>query len=385
MKENSGYIYESRAGIPVRQKGGYLAFVPKPLPPTPPLKIDGTLKNHLKEAEIALARLEGAAFTLPDTDIFIRLFIRKEALLSTQIEGTQASLKGVFVSEAGAETGENPDDLREVINYILATEQGIVQLEDIQTPAYLQSIHRTLIEGTRGKNKRPGFFRDVQNYIGRPGSTINEAAFIPPPPEMISGLLNSLMEFFISDSPEIPHLIKAALIHVQFETIHPFMDGNGRLGRLLIVLYLCYHRIIINPVLILSLYLKEHQEEYYQLLNNVRYEGEWEEFCIFFLKGVSEVSKRALLAIKRIHILKQDTIRHLSENSVESPSAVGMVDLLFKKPVFTTNDVISYLDINKQSAYDLIKIFEDLKIITEITGKKRYKKYLFSDYLTVIE
>ena len=375
--------YESRAGVPVRQKGGYLAFVPKPLPPSPPLRMNATISRDLAQAERALARLDGAAMTLPDIGQFIQLFTRKEALLSTQIEGTQATLRGMLAFEAGVSTGENPDDLQEVLNYMTSLKLGLKTIGEKPDLHYILNLHTTLIEGTRGDNKNPGELRNVQNYIGRPGSTIQDAAFIPPPPEMISGLLNDLLLFFSSEEDEIPPLIKAAYLHAQFETIHPFMDGNGRLGRLLIVLYLCHLNIVSSPLITLSLYLKEYQNTYYELLNQVRYEGDWESWCLFFLKGITEVSDEALTTINRIHNLRVETIHTLRKSGSESPVSVQLVELLFKRPVISTKEIISELSINRQTAYDLVELFEQAGILKEITGKKRYRQYLFTGYLEI--
>ena len=375
--------YESRAGVPVRQKGGYLAFVPKPLPPSPPLRMNATISRELAQAERALARLDGAAMTLADIGLFIELFTRKEALLSTQIEGTQATLRGILAFEAGVTTDEDPSDLQEVINYIATLEFGLKTIGKKPDRDYILNLHKTLITGTRGGNKNPGMFRDVQNYIGRPGSTIHDAVFIPPPPEMIPRLLDDLLHFFSSEDDAIPPLIRAAYIHAQFETIHPFMDGNGRLGRLLIVLYLCHFGVISHPLITLSLYLKEHQNSYYELLNRVRYDGDWESWCLFFLKGVTNVSEKALATISRIHRLRVETIHKLREAGSESPVSVQMAELLFKKPVISVQEIISELEINRQTAYDLVETFEKAGILQEITGKKRYRKYLFSGYLEI--
>jgi len=372
--ENENRVSQSRAGLPVRQSEGYLAFIPKPLPPRPPLRMNATISHELTKAEKALAQLDGAAMTLPDIGLFIQLFTRKEALLSTQIEGTQATLRGILAFEAGAATDEDPADLQEVINYITTLEYGLKTIGN---------LHKTLITGTRGGNKNPGMFRDIQNYIGRPGSTIHDAVFIPPPPEMIPGLLDDLLHFFSSEEEEIPPLIRAAYIHAQFETIHPFMDGNGRLGRLLIVLYLCHFRVISSPLITLSLYLKEHQNTYYELLNGVRYEGDWESWCLFFLKGIAEVSDKALITISRIHRLRTETIHKLREAGSESLISVQLAELLLKKPVISVQEIISELDINRQTAYDLVETFEEAGILQEITGKKRYRKYLFSGYLEI--
>ncbi|PWR75122.1 Fic family protein [Methanospirillum stamsii] len=246
-------MIESRAGVTVRQKEGYMAFIPKPLPPEPPLELSSKLLFLLSHADRALARLDGITYVLPSPDLFLRMYIRKEALLSTQIEGTQATLKGVLAYEADLPSSDDPKEIIEVINYISAMEQGLNRVSDIDISLILL-LHKILITGTRGASKKPGILRDIQNYIGPPGSTIYEAVFVPPPPEKVTSLLGDLLLFWNSED-SLPPLIKASLIHAQFETIHPFLDGNGRLGRLLIILYLCEKEVLHKPLLYLSLYL----------------------------------------------------------------------------------------------------------------------------------
>jgi len=376
-------MVESRAGVTIRQKEGYLVFIPKPLPPHPYLDLNDSLLSLLSQADRALARLDGITYALPSPDLFLRMYIRKEALLSTQIEGTQATLKGVLAYEADLTSSDDPKEIKEVINYISAMEQGLNRISEVDI-SFLLSLHKVLITGTRGASKKPGFLREIQNYIGPPGSTIFEAVFVPPPPEKVEALLRDLLIFWKNDD-SIPPLIKASLIHVQFETIHPFLDGNGRLGRLLITLFLCEKKVLHKPLLYLSLYLKRNQDLYYQLLNEVRYEGAWELWIHFFLQGIQEISEEALITAQEIISLKEKVIDLLLTGEKTSLLAIKLTDLLFKSPIITAPQIQESLHTNRQTAYDMIHTFEQFGIISEITGKKRYKKYLFREYIEIIE
>lgn len=376
-------MVESRAGVTIRQKEGYLVFIPKPLPPHPYLDLNDSLLSLLSQADRALARLDGITYALPSPDLFLRMYIRKEALLSTQIEGTQATLKGVLAYEADLTSSDDPKEIKEVINYISAMEQGLNRISEVDISLIL-SLHKILITGTRGASKKPGFLREIQNYIGPPGSTIFEAVFVPPPPEKVGSLLRDLLIFWKNDD-SIPPLIKASLIHAQFETIHPFLDGNGRLGRLLITLFLCEKKVLHKPLLYLSLYLKRNQDLYYQLLNDVRYEGAWELWIHFFLQGIQEISEEALITAQEIISLKEKVIDQLLIGEKTSLLTIKLTDLLFKSPIITAPQIQESLHTNRQTAYDMIHTFEQFGIISEITGKKRYKKYLFREYIEIIE
>ena len=376
-------MVESRAGVMIRQGEGYLAFIPKPLPPNPPLDFSDPLLSLLSQADRALARLDGITYALPSPDLFLKMYIRKEALLSTQIEGTQATFKGVIAYEADLSSSDDPKEVKEVINYISAMEQALHNGSEINIP-FILLLHKILITGTRGALKKPGELRNIQNYIGPPGATIFEAVFVPPPPEKVESLLTDLLTFWRGDD-SMPPLIKASLLHAQFETIHPFLDGNGRLGRLLITLFLCEKQVLHKPLLYLSLYLKRHQDQYYRLLNEVRYDGAWEKWVAFFLQGIWEISDEALKTAQEIILLKEKIIDKLLIGEKTSLLAIRLTDLLFQSPIITVPQVQESLDTNRQTAYDMIHIFESIGIITEITGKKRYKKYLFQEYIEIIE
>lgn len=375
---------DNRAGIFVLQKAGYETFIPNSLPPKD-LVIDDELQLLLSKADGALARLDGVTQVLPNPDLFVAMYIKKEALLSSRIEGTQASLKGVLEFEAKLEPKENINDIREVINYIKAMHYGIDNLEsDNLSPELINDIHKILIEGTRATNKLPGKRRDFQNWIGTGGGTIHDAVYVPPPPEYVEELMSEL-EDFIQTPDNIPSLIKIALIHAQFETIHPYLDGNGRMGRLLITFYLYWKELLSRPLLYLSFYLKKNRNLYYETLNDVRLKGDWEQWLEFFLKGVIEVSNDSIDTAKRIIELKQNLIERLLENDVGGVHAVKLIDILFDHPVITVTEISELIGISRQAANKLTSKFEEMNVLIEITGKKRYKKYTFIDFVRIIE
>jgi Fic family protein len=378
-------MIESRCGHFIRQKEGYNAFVPKGLPPDPPLVWDNRLQTLLSEADQALARLDGISETLPNPDLFIAMFLKKEALISSQIEGTQASMKGILEFEANFPTGEDINEIREVLNYIRAMDKGLAILKEGPIRIELiKTIHRILIEGTRESDRQPGEFRTIQNYIGRKGGSIYEADYIPPPPDRVEDLMKNL-EAFITSRDEIPRLVKVALIHSQFETIHPFLDGNGRMGRLLITFYLCEEGILQKPLLYMSIYLNRHKPEYMQILNNTRTEGDLENWVKFFLRGVVEVSRDATMAAKEIILLREDVVNKLIEHDIGGNKAIKLVYSLFQQPIISISDVARSLPVSNPTALKLVDKLEEIGILTEITGKQRFKRYLFSDYIAIIE
>ncbi len=375
---------ENRAGVFAPQKGGYDAFIPHPLPPQD-LVLDEGLLYLLSKADGALARLDGVTQVLPNPDLFVAMYIKKEALLSSQIEGTQASLQGVLEFEAHLRPRDDINEIQEVVNYIKALHHGIEKLEFAPFSLDLMNeIHRFLIQGTRGSHKFPGQLRRVQNWIGPSGGTIQDAIFVPPPPEQVPGLMQDL-ERFIQSSDRTPTLIKAALIHAQLETIHPYLDGNGRMGRLMITFYLYYKGVLARPLLYLSYYLKKNREKYYTLLNGIRYHGNWGAWLEFFLQGIIEVSNNSLETAKRVIQLKETLIEKLLENNVGGVHAVKLIDMLFDRPISTIAQIAEKLQVSRQTATKLVGRFEDIGIVEEITGKVRYKQYMFVDYVRIIE
>lgn len=375
---------DNRAGYFVHQKEGYDTFIPNSLPPEE-LNINDELQLLLSKADGALARLDGVTQVLPNPDLFVAMYIKKEALLSSQIEGTQASLKGVLEFEAKLKPKENINDIREVINYIKAIHYGMENLNSNNLSLELiNKIHRVLIEGTRGTNKLPGNLRDFQNWIGTTGSTIYSAVYIPPPPEKVEELMLDL-EKFIQTKDKIPTLIKIALIHAQIETIHPYLDGNGRMGRLLITFYLYWKGILSRPLLYLSFYLKQNRSQYYEILNNIRFEGDWESWLNFFLRGIIEVSNNSIDTAKRIIKLKENLIEKLLENNISGVYAVKLINTLFDNPLITVSEASKFIGVTRQTSNKLIAKFEEIGILAEITGKQRYKKYIFVDFIKIVE
>jgi Fic family protein len=373
-----------RAGKFVTQPAGYKAFIPNPLPPDPPLVYDEELQALLSQADRAVARLDGITTVLPNPDLFIGMYVKKEALLSSQIEGTQASLEGVLEFEADLTPRGDMEGVLEVVNYIKAMNHGIQRLKEFPMSLRLiTEVHKLLIEGTRGTHRNPGEFRRSRNWIGPPGATLNEAAFIPPPPSLITQSMGAL-EKFLYEKDTIPPLVKIALIHAQFETIHPFLDGNGRIGRLLIAFYLVWKEILSKPLLYLSYYLKKYRSDYYGLLEKILTEGAWEEWIKFFLKGVYVTSAEAAATAREIIGLKEKLHEELYSRSIASIYGVKLIDLLFAKPVINVGDVIQGLKVSKETASELVRKFEAAGILAEITGKQRYRKYVFREYVAIV-
>jgi Fic family protein len=374
---------ENRAGMFVEQPGGYKTFLPRALPPPDDLDIDEEIQFLLSKADSTLARLDGVTYVLPNPDLFVAMFIKKEALLSSQIEGTRVSLKGVLEFEANLKPTDDINQINDVLNYIRAMNFGLAacKTEPISI-GLMNSIHRILIEGTRGHLLDPGKIRYEQNWVG-PNDSIFAAKYIPPPPGAVLPLMQDL-EQFIKNKDKIPPLIRIALIHAQFETIHPYLDGNGRMGRLLITFYLCSTNNLLRPLLYLSYYLKKNKEQYYELLNNIRIRGDWEAWIHFFLKGVIEVSNNAIETAKSIIELKEATLEKLAQHNIGSISAVKLVDYLFDHPMVTASQIAADMHITIQTAITLLKKFEKVGIVVETTGKLRYKEYIFPDYLKII-
>jgi len=377
---------KDRAGKFITQLGGYKAFIPNVLPPDPPIKYDDRLQFLLSEADRALARLDGVSSVLPNPDLFIAMYTKKEALLSSQIEGTQASLEGILAFEADLRPKEDINEIKEVVNYVKALNYGIDRLRKNDFPMSLRlvkEIHNILLKGVRGASRKPGEFRRSQNWIGPPGGTISDAIFIPPPHYQVDELMSGL-EKFIHEKDNIPPLVKIGLIHAQFETIHPFLDGNGRIGRLLITFYLYWSGILTRPLLYLSYYLKKYRDKYYDYLMKIRLEGDWEEWLKFFLQGVVEISLEAASSAKEIIGLKDKLTNELLKNKIGGAQAVKLLDMLFERPLISVSDIVMQLKISRQTATQLINKFSEISILNEVSGKKRYRKYLFADYIKII-
>ena len=368
----------TRAGRYITQLTGYKAFIPVPLPPDPPIAWDEELQNLLSKADIALGRLDGIATILPNPDLFVAMYVRKEAVLSSQIEGTRATLIDILDYET---TGQMVKDVDEVVNYVRAMNRGLERLTSLPLSLRLiREIHEELLKGVRGEHRTPGEFRTSQNWIGPPGSTINNAAFIPPPPHEMQTTLGDL-EKFIHKGDSLPALVKNALIHAQFETIHPFLDGNGRIGRLLITFILVHDDILKRPLLYLSYYFKLNRQEYYERLNNIRNKGDWEGWLKFFLKGVYEVSQQATeTAQKTIALQERDRVRF-----VNSPDGLRLMDHLFMNPLVTIHEIRRLTGISHATAGRLVKQMTELGILDEITGYARNRKFLYKDYFNILK
>src|SRR5579863_1739871 len=337
----------SRAGRMIRQPEGYRAFIPAPLPPEPALAFDARLATVLAKAGTALGRLDGVAATLPNPELFVAMYVRREAVLSSQIEGTQSTLDDVLAFEIDPDRSSLPPDIKEVVNYVSALDYGLHRLDSLPLSLrLLREIHERLMTGTRGGGKSPGEFRRSQNWIG--GRTLSDATFIPPPEHEMRAALGNL-ERFLHDSAGLDPLIACALIHAQFETIHPFLDGNGRMGRLLITFLLCHEKVLQRPVLYLSHYLKQHRASYYDRLMAIRFAGDWEGWLRFFLTGVAEVAREAEQTARYIVQLREE-IRGRAQASGMSNSAFRLLDYLFKRPLINVNAAKDHLEVSYVAA-----------------------------------
>lgn len=375
-----------RAGRYVRQTAEYSAFIPAPLPPDPPLEMDAELARLLSEADLALGRLDGASMMLPNADLFVAMYVRREAVLSSQIEGTQASLTDVLQFEAGTDGGETERllDVEEVVNYVRAMNYGLRRLEELPLSLRLvREIHGELMRGMRGEESTPGEFRHSQNWIGPAGSTLRDACFVPPPPHDLLRVLGEWETFLHARSE--PVLVTAALAHAQFETIHPFLDGNGRVGRLLITLLLYERGVLARPLLYLSLHLKRNQTEYYDRLQAVRKKGDWEGWVKFFLEGVRASADEATETTRRILTLREEDRARLAGEGKASGNLLRSLDHLFAQPVTTPQLLASALAIQYATANNLIARLVDTGILAEMTGYRRNRRFAYRKYLDMFE
>ena len=372
-----------RSGAYIKQPTGYRAFIPASLPPKPALRVEGELQNLLSRADMALARLDGLAEILPNVDLFIAMYVKKEALLSSQIEGTQASLDDLLAYESGDKL-ENLNDVTEVVNYVKAMNYGIGRLQTLPMSLRLiKEIHAILLESVRGSDRSPGEFKQSQNWIGPPGCTLNEASFVPPPPHEAMAAMGDLEHYFHGKT-QLPVLIDCALIHYQFETIHPFLDGNGRMGRLLTTFFLYWKAVMHKPLLYLSYYFKKNRQEYYDRLNMVRNTGNYEQWVDFFLKGVVDIAGSAMDTARQILELQSRHRRLLWEKKISSPIAVGILEQLFYTPVVSIGQTADQFDISYQAASTIVAQLEKAGILRETTGKKRDKRFVYNDYLDIL-
>ena len=373
-----------RAGRYVKQLTGYPAFIPEPLPPNPPIDIDEEMQTLLSKADRALGRLDGSIQTLPNPNLFVFMYVRKEAVLSSQIEGTQSSLNDVLRLEAKILDPNRPDDVGEVLNYVRAMDHGLERLNDFPLSIrLLREIHEKLLHGVRGNEAMPGELRTSQNWIGAQGCTLNEAIFIPPPPHEIATSLGKL-ETFMNAESNMPFLIKIGLIHAQFETIHPFTDGNGRVGRLIVTFLLCPREILLKPVLYLSHFLKTHRSEYYERLQRIRDHGEWEHWLKFFLRGIAEVSLEATETARQIVALRERDRTEITQTFGRTAAhGQTVLETLYDRPIVTVRDVEALLNVTYPSANALVQRFVDAGILNEITGQRSYRVFQYSPYIAI--
>ena len=358
------------------------AFVPPPLPPEPPLDLMPLLVR-LTEAERALGRLDGIAQLLPAHDLFLYMYVRKEAVLSSQIEGTQSTLVDLLRFESEAVAGVPIDDVREVSNYVDAMMHGLGRMDSLPLSLRLiREMHERLLADGRGANKDPGAFRRTQNWIG--GTRPSNALFVPPPVLEMTTALGDLERFLHEDQMGMPPLIKAALIHVQFETIHPFLDGNGRIGRLLVTLYLVKEGVLQQPLLYLSLYLKQHRADYYRLLQEVRETGNWEAWLDFFLIAVAEVATAAFDAATHIVAVFEEDRRTIAQGSLRQASAFQLHDALKRAPYATAQTLKAKTGLAMPTVNAALADLVRLGVIAEVTGKRRGRVFAYRRYLAIL-
>jgi len=357
-----------------------------PLPPDPPVDATGPLLELLSKANYALGQLDGAVLTLPNPDLFVFMYVRKEAVLSSQIEGTQSSLQNLLAAEANLFDPDAPADVGEVINYVQAMNFGLARLADLPVSVRLiREIHAKLMQGVRGGRLTPGELRTSQNWIGPAGCTMREAVFVPPPPHEVPKALADLELFLHADDPP-PALIQVGLAHAQFETIHPFLDGNGRIGRLLITFLLTEKQLLSQPVLYLSHYFKRNRAAYYERLQAVRDFGDWEGWLDFFLCGVVEVSREAGRKAAAILRLRED-LRSRITRGLGRAAGNGhhIMDRLFDRPIVTVATVRDWLGVTPAGANNLVNRLAELGLLREITGYARNRRFRFDPYLRLFE
>jgi len=371
-----------RAGRYQKQPNGYSAYIPARLPPKPPIRISNDLQTLLSKADRALGRLDGSIQTLPNPDLFVFMYVRKEAVLSSQIEGTQSSLNDLLAAEASILSPDRPKDVDEVVNYVNAMNYGLERLRTLPLSIRLiKEIHERLLSGVRGEHLTPGELRRSQNWIGPHGCTLAEASFVPPPPDQVPQLLGDL-EKFLHAPADLPALIQIGLAHAQFETIHPFLDGNGRVGRLLISFLLCQREILLKPVLYLSHYFKRHRAAYYEHLQDVRDQGDWEAWLAFFLRGVAEVSAEATTTARRVLALREDHRTSAAEHLGRAAgNGIRVLEHLYQKPILSVLEVQKLTGTTFPAANQLISRLVKLGIVSEITGQKRHRRFRYEPYI----
>ncbi|MEW5707986.1 MAG: Fic family protein [Pseudomonadota bacterium] len=360
------------------------AFIPAPLPPVPPLVFDGALQQALEAAVLALGRLDGVSTLLPDKSLFLYAYVRMEAVLSSQIEGTQSSLSDLLLFELHEAPGVPLDDVVEVSNYVAALEHGLRRLRGgfPLSSRLIREIHGVLMSSGRGSHKEPGEFRRSQNWIG--GSRPGNATFVPPPHTAVPDCMSDLERFLHATDDGLPALVRAGLAHVQFETIHPFLDGNGRIGRLLITLLLCHADVLREPLLYLSLHFKQNRSAYYELLDRVRREGDWEMWLEFFLKGVQQVAEGAVSTAERLSELFRTDRGRIEAAGRRAGSALRVHEALKARPILSMPDVCNATRLSFPAASSAMELLSGLGIAKELTGKRRNHLFVYDRYLAIL-
>lgn len=371
-----------RAGRYVKQPAGYDAFIPAALPPRPPIRISGKLQVLLSDATLALGRLDGSIHTLPNPGLFVLMYVRKEAVLSSQIEGTQSSLQDVLAAEAKVLDSTTPQDVDEVLNYISAMNYGLRRVKELPVSVRLiKELHERLMKGVRGSHLTPGETRRSQNWIGPGGASLKEALFVPPPPEEIATALGSLENFIHAES-SMPFLLQIGLAHAQFETIHPFLDGNGRVGRLLITFLLAEREILQKPVLYLSHFLKRNRQEYYERLQRIRDEGDWEGWLEFFLQGVAEVSGEATETARKILALRENHRTAIADNFGRAAgNGHRVLEMLYRTPIINVKSVSDITKTSFAAANELVRKLVGIGVLEEMTGQRRNRSFRYAGYI----
>ena len=370
----------TRAGRYIQQTTGYRAFIPAPLPPEPSVAFDGELLTLLSQADRDLGRLDAIARLLPNPDLFVAMYVRHEAVLSSQIEGTQSTLEDVLAFEnPDHSAAESPGDVEEVVNYVRAMNHGLARLADgfPLSLRLLREIHAELMQGVRGGDKTPGEFRRSQNWIGPAGSTLAHAAFVPPPPHELPTALGELENFLHQHRQQLPLLVRCGLAHAQFETIHPFLDGIGRVGRLLITLLLCEDGALSRPLLYLSVFLKANRAEYYDRLSAIRSQGHWEPWLKFFLRGVSVTARAATQTAQDIVSLQAAHRAQLTGHA----RALTLLEHLYRHPLVNAKTVAKITQSSAPTAIKLLQTLEQKGLLREITGQGRNRVYRYQPYV----
>jgi Fic family protein len=369
-------------GTYIKQPTGYRAFIPQRLPPKPPIKMDAEMLALLSEADRALGRLDGSIQTLPNPDLFVFMYVRKEAVLSSQIEGTQASLNDLLAAEAKMFDRKHPNDVDELINYVEAFNYGLERLKQLPISLRLiREIHEKLMAGVRGHNMTPGEFRTSQNWIGPAHCTLNEALYVPPPHTQLQNILGEF-ESFLHDDIAMPPLIGIGLAHAQFETIHPFLDGNGRMGRLLMTFLLCEKGILLKPVLYLSFFLRKHRSEYYELLQGTRDRGDYERWLKFFLRGITEVSIEATDTARAIVALREEHRLLIADKfGMAARNGMRLLEYMFQNPFLTVPLIAAHLRVTFVAANNIVQRLVEAGVLKEITGRARNRQFSYDPYI----